>query len=533
VREHRLIHAVLAAAAACAGLAHAQEVTPVGGLEECATLYVDSVCGNDSNPGTAAAPLQTARTAIMRAGALRVPATVLFMPGDYDGGGSPILMPSGVSLMGTSILNTNFRGDSLIFAAPTQGAYDDVIVENIAFRGGGNQTALVTVVNAANRPLASNPTFSNCIFVDSSEIGVLIRSINSGVPPLMDFEDADGNGLLEHRPKFINCTFAQNRWGVVDASSAGWGENEAGFINCLFHNHVWPSLSDMEGVDSSDVRLTNSTAVSNAWHWTNRSSPPIASTSIKPGRFAPSSQGTADHVFDTMGAFRLLLDRSAVVNAPGDFRLTPEDQPDNSAVNSGVVNFNPKWENGTIGQRFFRCGQDAWDTDGEGYGNVRIFEGTVDIGADEMGMFVVAGFSEGTTIIPRPTTPDPFGLRSYSVWQARPLPFGTPHDGFLLLSGLRASDCGDWTPLLSGTPGLNAAHAIAPTPIFVPGLGNLGTLYMLDNWAGLRSNGVANRFTPVQVQLEDHPTTVQVNHQIIPFYTQFFPLSNLQSFYLE
>jgi hypothetical protein len=528
VREHRLIHAMLAAATVCAGLAHAQEVTPVGGLEECATLYVDSVCGNDSNPGTEWAPMKTARAAITRAGNIGGPATVVFMPGDYlvstpGSASTPILMPPNVSLVGTSVLNTGIEKNSLLFQASIPGAYDDVIIENISFRAGLSTGAMVQITNSADHPLASNPTFANCVFEGSEGIGVLIDSVNSGTPPLLESEDADANGLLEHRPKFINCTFAGNKFGVVDRSTWGWGENEAGFINCLFRNGIPTGQgSDMEGVDASDLSLTNSAACSNAWRSTGNTQ-----SSIKPGRSAPDL--VADRVFDTAitSTTRLFFCTPWPQHQYSlDYRLTPTDWPDNNAVNAGVINFDPVWQNDTRGQRYFPCGQDAWDTDGEGYGNERIFEDNVDIGADEMGMFVVANYQPKTTqLLPGP----PAGLPTAQVWLARPpANFVFPAKGISGFSIRKAycSNWAQWEPRF--TPGLRAIHATQPTPT------PFGTLYLAANFAQ-RSDVFIDRYTSVPIDFGSAPTLRQINHQILPVDSNgvLGPLTNLQTYFAQ
>lgn len=530
VREHRLIHAVLAAAAACAGLAHAQVVTPVGGLEDCATLYVDSVCGDDNNPGTESAPMKTARAAITRAGNLGGPATVVFKPGDYlvsppGSAMTPILMPPYVSLIGTSVLNTGIEKNSLLFEASIPGAYDDVIIENISFRAGTATGAMVEITNSADHPLASNPTFSNCVFEGSEGIAVLITSVSNGTPPLLDSEDADANGLLEHRPKFINCTFAGNKFGVVDGSSRGWGENEAGFINCLFRNNIpIGHASDMEGVDASDLILTNSAACSNAWNVTLNTQ-----SSIKPGRSAPHP--VSDRVFDTAitQTHRLFLTTpwaGTPPHHPLDYRLAPTDRPDNNAVNAGVINFDPVWENGTKGRRYFACGQDAWDTDGEGYGNERIFEDAVDIGADEMGMLVVASYQPKTTqLLPGQTT----GLQTAQVWLARPpANFVFPAKGISGFS-IRKAYCSNWAQWEPHfTPGLRAIHATQPTPT------PFGTLYLAANFAQ-RSDVFIDRYTSVPIDFGSAPTLRQINHQILPVDSNgvLGPLTNLQTYFAQ
>jgi hypothetical protein len=532
VREHRLIHAVLAAATACAGLAHAQEVTPVEVPPDCPIMYVDANCGNDSNPGSASAPFKTLRHAISQAALVGGPTTVVLMPGQYSTQG-PVVMPPDVSLMGTNVLNTRIVDESLTFEPTAVGDYDEVVIENISFSGGiANTTVLVRIQNSLDRQIASNPTFSNCFFVDCVGTSVQMFSRSDGVhSPLMDFEDADTNGLVEHRPKFINCTFANNRYGVVDTSTFGFGENEAGFLNCLFWNAgLGANQFDLVGVDRDDLLLSGTSQLSNAWHLADPGGPPPAAGTLKPGRKAP---GPEHRVFDPLnlppGGSTVFLARTTLVSAFGDYRLAPEDKPDNAAVNKGVIQFSPAWVNGTRGQRFFPCGQDVWDTDGEGYGNPRIVENKVDIGADEMGMLIVAGYANGTTRIRQPNS----GNIQLTFWLARPfVGDAQPLLDFSVFS-IRDSNCSNWVQWWpSFVPGIMASHAIAPlsTPF--------GTLLLSPNPAEFietaRQGSTPDRFTPLTFSFPAPVQEMQVSQQALSIDQggSLNLLTNLQTYFV-
>lgn len=360
--------------------------TPLAG-QNGPRVFVDPVNGDDTNTGQAT---DDALRTIGQALQLSTPNTntaIVLLPGVYspqtNGEIYPLFMQDGVSIQGTNALNTvlDCGGSGTGLSFIQQGGFEGTHYDGFTI------TNAVIAINIVAETVAASPTFSNLVIV-KNHIGIQMVAID--LEGLMVADDIDGNNYVEHRPRLVNLTIADNDIGIFDiangiSSPGGWGEADPAIANCLFDNDL-----DLSGTDLEDVvaridrgRLSNvfSTFLSSA-------------TRIKADRRSP---GTGSLPFIRPAAADFLINRDSF-----DYRINPDNA--NTAqiflVDQGISeeDDNLEYHGGlTVIEPIGDSGQMIWDMDLEGHGNVRLEGEGHDIGADELGEFVVAGYLPQTT----------------------------------------------------------------------------------------------------------------------------------------
>lgn len=368
----------LLAAGLCAGFAPvlAQTVTPIGPVgPACNTWFVDPVNGNNADPGTLLQPWQTLTFAMAQAALSNGIDTIVLLPGLYSALETfPIQMAPDVSIQGTSALDTVIRAPSPASSAlrfePTQvNAYDQVVVDGVTIVG---QLRCVEIDDGVVDGLTvrANPTLANCFLIDSAitAVDILIEDV---APPL-PAHDLNGDGFVENRPKLINLTIITSGTGVLNRASTASGVDpaslsEPGLLNVLLSNNG----TDLNGIDAGDV-------ITSAFR-----------SAINPIGMPPVP------VFDTfLNAPQYIEINLNLAQQPFDLRV----RPGSPAIDAGSL---PPlvWPNGTTGQSLFACTVDIFDADCEGYGNPRVERLAIDIGADESGQLIIAGYDRGTRML--------------------------------------------------------------------------------------------------------------------------------------
>ena len=376
-------------------------------------IWVSRIHGVDSNPGTQASPVQSITQALTMAPVQpNHPTIIMVGPGLYtdDQGPEtfPLQMKPNVSLQGSGALETAigslFSNTIIEFGADREGAFDDVFVDglhilhfpDLPIVGSGIE------INASiTRPFPANPTISNCFITDHPGAGV---EINSRVSPFQ---------VVVHEPKFIHCTFRFNFVGVVNSEAL----SQPGFLNCLLVDSLIQDMpqDDLQGIDQFDLEIggVNSNVFGRA------NTPPAAAPNGPP----PQSLVNVEQLklnLESLGVAGLFVDDHLKAQPPfstlgNDFRLNPElfhlgDDPDQILDRGIVPGETWTWDNNTEGSQRLSNRGDAFDWDCEGYGNPRVvpyldLDGFVlgeeeararpDIGADEVGHFVMAGHNRG------------------------------------------------------------------------------------------------------------------------------------------
>ncbi len=381
-------------------------------------IWVDARNGSDINGnGDVHNPLGSIGQALSIATS-NIRTVIILKPGIYEQS-STLVMKKNVSIQGAGALDTVIRGDGeagalFLFRASQRGAFDDVFVDgvNITFAEIG-----ILIRNDANARFAANPTISNCFITDHGMTAIDIVSVPGGAP-VDDLEpdpfDDPAGGFVEHRPKIIHCTFRlsqigiRNRTSTFDSSNDSWGVNQPGLLNLLFKDQLEPGASnpgdDLQGIDILDTRVTVQGLVHDTVAYQQQGVLLGA-----PLLWEPSGAAQAPVNAGGAYAFADLFVQDVVspsVLFPGDLRLNPEIiDRDQFLVDSGVFpGTSWNWHNGTQGKsRFtmlngaFAYG-DVFDFDCEGFGNERIYDyflgiSRPDLGADEIGPYVHAGYS--------------------------------------------------------------------------------------------------------------------------------------------
>lgn len=391
---------VSAAVALCmaAGEARAQSralPVDIASADECVTHVVSAEYGIDQiGAGSYVNPYRTLGFAMVQASQTAEKDVIVLLPGEYSPlpGGSgdtwPLNVEPGVSIQGTNALNTVLRStnsatDMLVFSPNSPTSFDDSVIDGVTIVGG---RVLIDIVdNAPNGfAYAANPTIANCFLLDATNCAISMRNPSglSGARPYQP-QDKDSNGFVEHRPKIVNCTFRLNAIAIFNGA-AGFipsgpntrAESEPGIVNSLMSGNVY----DMEGIDDLQI-------LSSAFDTANVM---MKSTPKRPTQPVP--------VF-MPGSRDLHIDMSQPTATPVDVRLVPFARSApftvNPAIDSGTTAL--RWRNGTIGKRYFACSIDIRDVDCEGYGNPRTERNRIDIGADESGQLIFAGYIPGTT----------------------------------------------------------------------------------------------------------------------------------------
>jgi len=463
----------------------------------CNTWYVDPVNGSNANNGTLFMPLATLREAMNRSGGSAGPDGIVLLPGEYNSANEnwPLTVLDDVSIQGTDALNTVLIGTSgtsvLRFEAMAPGYYNNTVVDGVTIVG-QNRCIEITdgVMPDEGFRVASSPTIANCFLIDST-IAAIDISVNVGMPwPADDF---DSNGLVENRPKIINCTIVTSIIGILNRINGmdGWGESEPGLLNVLLSNNVF---SDLEGIDSLDV-ITCAFATADQ----------AGVSPIKAGRVLPVP------VFNTQTNPPVYIDTGlGLALTPLDLRV----RPISPAIDAGSL---PAlvWMNGTTGRRFFLCTMDIFDTDCEGYGNPRVARNAIDIGADESGELIIAGYERGTTDLNNSFNSTFNGQQAIFCNPFQP--FVGPYSAIIAANWLQnIPGLGFWLPWEPPTiQHVRPILTIAPTP--VPPLGDL----LLALSGGPNEISFTLNFTapnnPVLLNVPPAAQRLQFNYQALPF----------------
>jgi Protein of unknown function (DUF1565) len=476
-------------------------IEPIDPTLLCPRFYVDPVLGNDNNAGTLAAPFGTIQHAIDVA-ALVKPATVILLPGIYspisvaNPQPFPLIMVDDVSIQGTSVMNTVLDGlngstDLMWFYSPfgePTKKFADTIVDGITLQNG------YVAVRMVDEFQTVKVTFANCN-ITCNEIGVEYAAIDLG--PDASPDDTDNNGFIEFRPRFVHCTIAHNNIGIYDHlyGAPSVGEGKPAIINCI----VWPNVcSDLEGIDASDIN-TVAFATSDACGLSVASSTP---TSVL--------------------AMGLYTESDIYVNTNArDYRQIPQ----SPTVDIGTTSLSVP--NGTSAKAVSPCGVSIRDADGEEYGNVRLEGGVYDIGSDELGELLIAGY------IPNTTRFGTDGLGTvYDVattWVTPSINLGSPLGG-LFVSGIGpTTGYLQWLP--KAFPGARPDGTIRPTAYL-----NYGILWINQStWVPPVNVPLAGPGVPFTTTLNLPAAATRLNFQVLPRNPatgQFAPLSNLQSYLL-
>ncbi len=185
-------------------------------LAQAAVIYVDPSAGIDSaaSTGSQAGPYRSISYALQKA----EPGTVIQLnPGTYSpetGEVFPILLKDGVTLQGDTATN----GQNTVIVGGGNFVSPTFARQTATIRSEGNSQILgVTLTNPNTRGTglwieSSNPTVSNCTFINSKREGIFIT--------------AEGN------PKIISNIFTQNTGNGISIARSGQGE----IRNNLFQN---------------------------------------------------------------------------------------------------------------------------------------------------------------------------------------------------------------------------------------------------------------------------------------------------------
>ncbi|MGE3175423.1 MAG: DUF1565 domain-containing protein [Planctomycetota bacterium] len=375
-------------------------------------IWVDANFGDDNNTGTASDPLRTITIAMTYAWPIPAGYTdmvIMLKPGIYKDDGVdevfPIEINGPISIQGTSALNTIIEGrkgqgiPAIRYRALSQNACNRAFLEGVnIFHGDVG----IQIVNTAGAPYASRPTISNCFITDQDQKGVEIVSAPNGATSdeVVSPAGLPGTNYIVHRPKFINCTFEFNRLGVVNHTIETSGSSEPvgltsvsqpGFLNTLW----WRSTSwDLMGVDQDDMLTFNSGFNC------------IYAAASLDGLVGIAPESLFDP--DDLDAYPMFVGDAVSGAFAHDLRLHPlwvtqtfsESPVDRGHLPTGA---SEQFRNGTTAQfslsRHNLTYWRAFDNDCEGFHNPRVNGSTIDIGADEVGDLVTAGYTGYTTTL--------------------------------------------------------------------------------------------------------------------------------------
>ncbi len=381
----------------------------------------------------------------------------------YNGEIFPIYLPDRVCLQGTSALSTIFdarhqtvpiilAGNN--FSPPNEITYEDCFVDSLTIRGaradqvnGFPNGAGIHIFREANVYLV----ISNC-FITDNWVGISIDNDND-------------TKSYKHSPIIVNNTISWNRVGIWSGDSLATQPKVGFAIPRVFNNIMdsgdpygnfgimnSTNTAPFWGLDKTDlsIRLGATQIDFNAYE-------KAVANASKPAGFLPFWPDTIPrNPFSTysprvdilpythagQGTFRgslylndIFRNSQPVDRSPHDFRLAPlvstNTQPPSSnnknpLVNQGYMTFPIDFANNALlinyapglpspgaqinGSRADYASLHSMDWDGEGMGNPRISPRTgfgsgqyndIDLGADEMGSTIMAGFINGTRIFSR------------------------------------------------------------------------------------------------------------------------------------
>lgn len=362
-------------------------------------LYVDPEIGVDAaNAGCPVRPYKTIGYALTQASTTS-PVTIVLNPGLYttaSGESFPLVMKRNVSIQGTNALNTTIRGDItsegacdenyqvlISFVAQQTGDFDSVCIDSVNLSRG-----CVDIEITGDAP--ASPTISNCFITDAALTGI----------------DIVGDEAV-HRPKIIHCTFALNKTAITNhtsATAAGEAPVSApgapGLMNVL---STYSSVVDFYGIRDVDMQ-GNST--SGGFLETSSAFDSASSAGLGGGSPPNNSNGVIPGQLLVPPFVEEVVHGTLVVAS--DLRLNPDlinDQTFPTNLIGGAHEPGPgtiSWLNGTTGSFQLANGSRIDDFDCEGYGNPRttpfyVDGGYPDIGADEVGTYVLAGYPGFTT----------------------------------------------------------------------------------------------------------------------------------------
>ncbi len=378
----------------------------------------------------------------------------------YNGETFPIYLPDRVSIQGTSALSTVFdaRYDYVPIILVGENlnekiTYEDCFIDSLTIRGaranennGFPNGAGIHIFREDNVYVV----ISNC-FITDNWVGISI-------------DNDDDISKYRHSPIIVNNTIAWNRVGIWSGDSF-YNQNRIGYaFPRVFNNiidsgdpygHFGPinstATAPFWGLDTSDLLIrvgplmldfnAYETAVANSpkpmnflpfWPGTSPRSPGIYSPRVDIRAYTHAGLGTARGSLYINDIFR---NSQSSDRSPHDFRLAPlvsldTNPPSSTALNplvnqgyltfpidfannSPYISYNPGLPSpGSQGNKSVSdyAALHSMDWDGEGFGNPRIASRTgfqpgqysdLDLGADEMGLTIAAGFIEGTRIFSR------------------------------------------------------------------------------------------------------------------------------------
>lgn len=419
-------------------------VTPIDPIAVCTRYYVHPSDGSDADPGTLAQPFRTLSHAMQVA---VTPSVIMLLPGRYgpstNGEFWPVYPRDHVSVQGTSVLDTVLLGEGqnvFWFFAISPQAFGTVQYDGFSITGAS------TAIRIFDELYACRPTLSNLALFDNG-IGIEMVAIDLG--PDASPDDSDNNGYVEERPRIVNCTIVQNDIGILDWQYGMWpsyGEAEPCVLNCIVLGNT---LSDLEGVDDTDLD-----------HTMFCTSDQAGISTIRPSKPAPVS---------LPGGCGSALTDIFINPATGDFRQRPfavtidRGRIDSPGTHIGDPIATPIRLN-------FPCGQMLFDVDGEGYGNPRVEGSAIDLGADEHGMLIVSGFIPLT----RSFGTDPVTAVIYDTvetWLTPEPAIPAPFSAIFILGVPSSTSWIGWSP--PAVPGVRPQGTTAPTPY-----GTRGDLYI-------------------------------------------------------
>lgn len=478
-------------------------------LPFCPRFYVDPVGGDDfsNTGGSPTNAFQTIGNAMSVASANPLRSVVILLPGIYsastNGESYPINLRDGVSIQGTSALNTivNGEGGSSAFVFVPTSITDDF---SRTYYDGFTVKNANSGFSLPDERVGLKPTLSNICLV-RNQIGIRMTAVDGEFDQFPD--DLDGNFYIEHRPRFVNLTFSENEIAIRDEivpiiNPGDYGEADPAIANCLF---VANGL-DFDGTDLDDL-VTDAGTRSNVYC--------SFSPRIKPGRMDPSGGSLP---FDCDSASDVFINIETC-----DYRLNPDlgSAAEMFLVDTGMTEGTDPLlyhDSRTNIRPRGLCGENIWDVDMEGFCNDRVNQKIIDIGADEMGSLIVAGYIPQTT---------EFNLNDTAQYWMRPTT-GNPGVPF---SSLRAwnerNNPGFLRWLSVATPGARPRGTVAPS--FRAGV---GVVCIADN--GVMSEtlgpflyGVSNNVTITTASA----ASSRVNNQSLPFVGGAGQtLTNLQSY---
>ena len=369
-------------------------VTAILGTATGAKILVEPKVGQDiQGNGTLAAPYKTLSHAYYSSDT-KDGDVIMLLPGVYgknqgqSGDYFPLFITSKeVVIQGTNALNTILDGDGcdrIFWFAPGE---INVHLENFLVDSVTMMNAQEAIYCGAEGPTVWS-TFANCFIVNNG-YGVHMNAIWDESSSYID-NDWDTNNYVEQRFRLVNCTIANNGIGILDDSvilddpdGTVNGEAAPAVVNCM----VYPnSLSDLEGVDGSDLRNTAFATSDMAGLSQILPTKPLPVSIINVNGFPPTALYLYPH------------NPNGTSSNDVDYRQYPS----SPTINAGTTDLTVL-ANQTLPRQLFSGNPNLivniWDLDCEGHGNPYpdFAVDPMDIGADQLGDLILTGFNPQTT----------------------------------------------------------------------------------------------------------------------------------------